>query len=76
MSTDSPRPSRTLPEKPDLRHLKDQARDLVRSGAVESISGAQLRLAREYGFASWPKLKAHIESLRETGPAGSRDRRQ
>src|SRR5262249_49641276 len=28
-----------------------------------TLSRAQLVLAREYGFASWPKLKAHIESL-------------
>ncbi len=28
-----------------------------------TLSGAQLVLAREYGFASWPKLKAHVESL-------------
>ena len=30
-----------------------------------SLSDAQLVLAREYGFASWPKLKAHVESLEE-----------
>jgi ankyrin repeat protein len=28
-----------------------------------TLSGAQLVLAREYGFSSWPKLKAHVESL-------------
>src|SRR6516225_1260160 len=28
-----------------------------------TLSGAQLVIAREYGFSSWPKLKAHIESL-------------
>jgi ankyrin repeat protein len=28
-----------------------------------SLSGAQLVVAREYGFSSWPKLKAHVESL-------------
>lgn len=27
-----------------------------------SLHDAQLVLAREYGFASWPKLKAHIET--------------
>jgi hypothetical protein len=69
VSTDSPRPnpSRSLPEKPDLRHLKDQAKDLVRSGEAPMLAQAQLRLAREYGFASWPKLKAHVESLHEIG---------
>lgn len=35
------------------------------SGNLESIklSDAQLVIAREYGFASWPKLKRHIEDL-------------
>jgi ankyrin repeat protein len=28
-----------------------------------SLHDAQLVLAREYGFVSWPKLKAHIESV-------------
>lgn len=64
MSTISPRP---FPEKPDLRHLKDQAKDLVRAGGDATLAQAQLRLAREYGFASWPKLKAHVESFHEIG---------
>jgi ankyrin repeat protein len=61
---DSPRP---LPERPDLRHLKDQARDLHRSGETATLAAAQLRIARLYGFPSWPKLKAHVESLKVTG---------
>src|SRR6266567_1070374 len=28
-----------------------------------SLSDAQLVIAREYGFASWPKLKEHIRSV-------------
>lgn len=28
-----------------------------------SLSDAQLVVAREYGFASWPKLKSHVEGL-------------
>src|SRR5581483_8187288 len=28
-----------------------------------SLADAQLTLAREYGFASWPKLKAQVETL-------------
>src|SRR5580658_9491808 len=56
-----------LPANPNLRHLKDQARDLVREGIAASITDAQFQIARRYGFASWPKLKAHIESLEEVG---------
>ena len=28
---------------------------------------AQFQVARQYGFASWPKLKAHVESLQTVG---------
>jgi hypothetical protein len=28
------------------------------------LSDAQLIVAREYGFASWPKLKAHVDNLK------------
>jgi ankyrin repeat protein len=58
---------RRLPEHPDLRHLKDQARDLLRAGQAASLADAQFQVARQYGFASWPKLKAHVESLQTVG---------
>lgn len=61
---DSPR---TLPEHPNLRHLKDQARDVVRSGQAARLADAQFQIARLYGFASWPKLKAHVDLMTETG---------
>src|SRR5580704_15536612 len=63
-SEDAPRP---LPERPNLRHLKDQAKDLLKAGEAESITDAQFKIARLYGFASWPKLKAHVDSLEEIG---------
>jgi hypothetical protein len=58
---------RQLPEHPDLRHLKDQAKDLLRAGQAASLADAQFQVARQYGFASWPKLKAHVESLQTVG---------
>jgi hypothetical protein len=67
MSTDHPEASRPLPDHPNLRHLKDQAKDLLKAGAAASITDAQFKIARLYGFASWPKLKAHIDSLEEIG---------
>src|SRR6266705_2297864 len=67
MSNDPQGPSRPLPERPNLRHLKDQAKDLLKAGRAESISGAQFQIARLYGFPSWPKLKAHVDSLQEIG---------
>ena len=67
MSTDSFDSPRSLPGRPNLRHLKDQAKDLLATGTARSISDAQFQIARLYGFPSWPKLKAHVESLQETG---------
>src|SRR6202171_776172 len=67
MSTDPQPGKRPLPARPSLRHLKDQAKDLLKTGAVKSITDAQFQIARLYGFASWPKLKAHVESLEEIG---------
>jgi ankyrin repeat protein len=63
-SEDAPRP---LPERPNLRHLKDQAKDLLKAGEAESLTDAQFKIARLYGFASWPKLKEHVDSLEEIG---------
>ena len=56
-----------FPTAPNLRHLKDQAKDLLKAGAAASITDAQFKIARLYGFASWPKLKAHVDSLEEIG---------
>src|ERR1043166_7190144 len=63
-SQDAPRP---LPARPNLRHLKDQAKDLLKTGGAQSVTDAQFKIARLYGFASWPKLKAHVDSLEEIG---------
>jgi ankyrin repeat protein len=67
MSIDHPETPRPLPDRPNLRHLKDQARDLLKAGAAASITDAQFKIARLYGFASWPQLKAHVDSLEEVG---------
>jgi ankyrin repeat protein len=67
MSTNSPEPPRPLPDRPNLRHLKDQAKDLLKAGGAESLTDAQLKIARLYGFGSWPKLRTHVESLQEFG---------
>jgi ankyrin repeat protein len=63
-SEDAPRP---LPDHPNLRHLKDQAKDLLQAGGADSLADAQFKIARLYGFASWPKLKEHVDSLGEIG---------
>ncbi len=60
--------SRVLPAHPNLEHLKKQAKDLLHD-LQQQNPGAKLAdalhaLAREYGFTSWPELKAHVESRR------------
>jgi hypothetical protein len=58
---------RELPERPNLRHLKDQAKALLRAGVAENLADAQFQIARQYGFPSWPKLKEHVDALHEVG---------
>ncbi|MCA1559705.1 MAG: hypothetical protein LC753_00805 [Acidobacteria bacterium] len=56
-----------LPARPSLGHLRKQAKDLLRRLRQQhpdiTLADAQRALAREYGFASWPKLKAQVELL-------------
>ncbi len=40
---------------------------MLRGGQAESLTDAQFKIARKYGFPSWPKLKAYVESLEEIG---------
>jgi ankyrin repeat protein len=67
MPTERNEAPQPLPDRPNLRHLRDQAKDLLRAGRAASLADAQLQIARLYGFASWPKVKAHVESLEEVG---------
>jgi hypothetical protein len=82
-------PVRQLPSRPNLDHLKHQAKDLIEAHAARSLAAAQLirefhprfsgatdeaifaaefklgsaqlTIAREHGYPSWVRLKAHIE---------------
>ena len=64
--------SRNLPPQPNLEHLKKQAKDLLHELKQQNpdaqLADAQFSLAREYGFASWPKLKAYVDSQSNPGP--------
>jgi ankyrin repeat protein len=55
--------SKSLPPRPDLRWLRDEAKTRRRNGEFPSPALAHLAMAREYGFASWPRLKAHVDAL-------------
>jgi ankyrin repeat protein len=66
-----------LPANPDLDQLRRQAKQLVRAarrgdasaleriGSVSgevSLAAAQLAIARDYGMASWPALRAEVQA--------------
>jgi hypothetical protein len=59
--------SRDLPDRPHLEHLKKQAKALLHSLRESqqdaTLSDAQHAVARQYGFPSWPKLKAYVDGL-------------
>ena len=55
--------SKSLPARPNLRWLRDEAKARRRSGEFPSLALAHLAIARDYGFASWPRLKAHVDAL-------------
>jgi hypothetical protein len=60
--------SRQLPPRSNLEYLKKQAKELLdewqREDPSAQLADAQHALAREYGFASWPALKAGVEDER------------
>lgn len=68
--------SRGLPSHPSLDHLKKQARtrlrELQRKDRGAKLADAQHLIAQEYGFASWPKLKASVETIIQSGRSSSR----
>ena len=66
----------SLPFRTDLSQLRRQAKDLLQQarsgdpdaraqiaavGPTLTLASAQLALARQYGFASWPQMKAAAE---------------
>jgi uncharacterized protein (TIGR03067 family) len=57
-----------LPARPNLEHLRGQAKQMLasmkRRDARARLADAQLALARRHGFASWPALTRHVEQLR------------
>lgn len=58
---------RDLPDRPDLEHLKNEAKRRLRTlrtgDPSARLAAAQLAVARDYGFVSWRKLKAHVERV-------------
>lgn len=55
--------SRQLPQRPNLEHLKKQAKELLRTMTQGKLADAQHALANEYGFTTWADLKSHVVRL-------------
>jgi Family of unknown function (DUF5990)/Domain of unknown function (DUF5655) len=77
-----------LPDRPDIDQLRRRARELHRAAAAGdaralgrlrqvsdkvTLSAAQLAIARDYGFPSWPRLKAAAERRRAAAAPASPD---
>jgi len=64
-------PASRLPARPSVEQLRKRAKerlDALRAAEPSTtLSDAQLALAREYGFESWPKLVHHVESVQASG---------
>jgi ankyrin repeat protein len=58
--------SRRLPARPNLEHLRNEAKahlkTIRRTDSKTKLTTAQLSIARAYGFSSWRALKAHVDS--------------
>jgi hypothetical protein len=54
---------RSLPSRPDLRHLRDEAKGRRKAGEYPTLALAQLAVARRYGFRSWPRLTFAVEAM-------------
>jgi hypothetical protein len=59
--------TRPLPPRPNLEFEKKQAKALARRLGVR-LSAAQFQIAREYGFASWPKLVRYFVDVARQEP--------
>lgn len=71
-----------LPEHADIDQLRRKARELLRAAAAAgepealarlravserpTLAAAQLAIAREHGFRSWPALRSEAESRRQS----------
>src|SRR6266700_2456987 len=55
--------AKQLPPRPNLDQLKRQAKELLQAGKAPALHDAQTLIAREYGFASWNKLRDHVEAV-------------
>ena len=66
--------SQALPARPNLDWLRKTAKQqldaLRKTNPDAKLAGAQLALAREYGFRSWRALKAEVDRLQALASSG------
>lgn len=67
MSSTAQGPPHRLPEHPDLRHLKDQAKDLLRAGQAASLADAQFQLARRTALRAGPSSRPTSNPCKRSG---------
>ena len=64
--------SRSLPERPNLDHLKNEAKALLKTlratNPAAKLTDAQRQLARDYGFPTWAELRVHVQNARSDDP--------
>jgi uridine phosphorylase len=59
-----------LPDHPDLDQLRRRAKELQRrSPAGTTLAAAQLAVARQHGFSSWPRLREAVDTRRTAAGA-------
>jgi hypothetical protein len=80
MSSDNPASAvRALPARPNLEHLKNEAKQRLKvlqpTSPASQLADAQLLVARDYGFVSWRALKAEVDRLAMGAQAGGADSR-
>ncbi|SFE10156.1 DUF3471 domain-containing protein [Methylobacterium sp. 13MFTsu3.1M2] len=71
--------ARTLPNRPNLEHLRNEAKahlkTLRASVPTAKLAAAQRDVARDYGFASWRRLRAEVEKRTgQTDPGSPADK--
>lgn len=60
--SESPKPSRSLPESPSEEHLRKEAKRVAKRHGIV-LSAAQRRLAHEYGFRNWAEMMLRVKQL-------------
>ncbi|WP_433042595.1 phosphotransferase [Dactylosporangium sp. CS-033363] len=62
---------KTLPDHPNLDHLRRQAKDLLAglrdTDPGATLAGAQASIAEQYGFRGWAELKSEVERRQDGG---------